>query len=105
MNTVLLLQTFKEGHQHVCHRGSVIGGPMVVEGRKPKMVGNYIQLMLGELWQQRLGQRQGIHRRHIQRDPHPAACLGDESHIKAGIVGRQRPSVDEFQKLPYGFRL
>ena len=105
VDIVFLLQPFKEGHQHIGHGGGVVGGSVVVEGGQAQVVGHDVQLVLGQVGQKGLGQRQGVHRRRLEGDTAAAAALRKKPHVKAGIVGRQRPPVDKGQKLPDGLRL
>ena len=93
-----VLQHPEEGHQHIGHRGRVVAGPVVVEGREIQVLGHDVQLVLGELGQQVLGQDQAVQRGILKGPAHPAASLGDKAHIELRVVGGQGPAGGKVQE-------
>ena len=92
----------KEGNQHIGHHGSIVRGPVVVEGGQIQMLRHNIQLILVQLRQQVLGQNQGVHIGGIEGKAHLPAPGPDEADVKFGVVGRQRAIPHKLQKTRQG---
>ena len=100
-----LPQTLPEVGQHIGHSGRVVAGPVVVERGQVQMLRHDIQLELGQLRQEILGQDQAVYRGIFKWNPEFPAPLGHKAHIKLRIVGRQRTVPRESQKRLQGFLL
>ena len=98
-----LVEHFPERDQHIAHRGGVIAGSVVVEGGQVQVLRHDVQLVLSQVRQQVLSQDQRVHIGGVEVQAHLFAARPDEADIELRVVGRQRPAVDEFQKLRQGF--
>ena len=88
-----------EGNQHIAHRGRVVAGPVVVEGGQVQVLRHDIQLIFPQTRQQVLGQDQGVDIGRLEVQARLLAALADEADVEFRVVGRQGPTVYEFQKL------
>ena len=97
-----LFQHFRKPQIEITAGQSIIGGAVMIKFRQAEGIGNQIQLVLGKLGHQILGQDQSVDIGRRKGELQPLTSSGQEAHIKIRVVGHQRTFSAEAQKVPQG---
>ena len=95
----LLPQHLEEALEHISHGSAVVRSPVMVEIRETQSVSHDIQFVFAQLRHQILGHDECIQIGWMELQTQALTAHSQKGHIKIRVVGSQRPSCTELQKL------